>query len=169
MAPWHVSLSLWEVRESGSISRNASPRSCAQLACVVRGPDPQGKARGIGLCTELGSWMDDACGPPFALLPHSCPGCIWGNGQMNSIPDRSVGALWVGSVRKVEGLRQRQGAEGGRPSPILFITQRHRTKSPDLLALSSLFCWLPVDWLDGLSAKCPSLVSLTLPIGSSAS
>lgn len=115
-----------------------APEAALSLPALYRELGPQGKAPGIRLCTELGSWLEAAFAPPFAILPPSCPACIWANGQMNSIPDRSVGALWVGSVRKVEDLLQRQGQREEAPLPS-FSSQRDTEQRALTYLCSHLF------------------------------
>lgn len=70
LAPELVSLSLWEVYESGYFPRDVSPGSCTQVAFVCRGlgllQDPTTRHLvGLGLRTEHGSWMEAVFGPPI--------------------------------------------------------------------------------------------------------
>lgn len=107
-----------------------APETALCLPVLYGGPGPQGKALVLG-CSECGSWAEAAFGTPFAL-PHCCPRCIWGNGQMHSTPNRSVGALWVGSVRKVEDLLRRQGQREEAPLSFFFHHTETQNKEPRL-------------------------------------
>lgn len=116
------------------------------LPILCRGPSPQGlqeRALGLRLCTELGSWVEAAFGPPAAILPSLLPRM---HERMNSVPHSSIGTPLGGLSGEGKGPSTKTGAEGGCPSPI-FLS--HRDTEQRALSYLNFCLFSAVDQLTG--------------------